>query len=105
MSLASPSFTELAAVVASTVETITKTLASKGLPQPSFSVDGPIEFPSSPEFAELQGARLKLIEAAQAIEQLATGPKDYITSQALEVSCDTTCKEIYHAAADGKINR
>lgn len=86
MSSTSEYLTELAAVVTNTTQTITKILTSKNLPQPSFTIDGPIEFPAGPEFADLQAARLKLVEAVQAIEQLAAGPKDYITWQALEVS-------------------
>ncbi|KAF1993359.1 S-adenosyl-L-methionine-dependent methyltransferase [Amniculicola lignicola CBS 123094] len=68
-------FAELAADIQTQVNIIDTYLKEHNLPQPSFDVDSPTELPIDPN---VQRARLKLIEAGGALENLATGSADHL---------------------------
>ena len=78
---------ELAKTISHQVDTLTAELEKRGYPQPSFKVDGPLNYP--PE-GEIQVARLGLLDAARKLVQLATGPTDFTVNHFLGVSEDTT---------------
>ena len=48
------------------------------LPHPMFSASGPQKYPSGPNQARLNEARMSLLTADWSLEQMAAGPHDYI---------------------------
>ena len=59
---------------------LSQLLAEAKLPPPSFAPDAPPGPPHGEEFEKIQAARMSLIEAAQAIRDLALGPEACITA-------------------------
>ena len=82
--------TSLAKSISSGVKVITDILHEEKLPQPTLSPAGPMKYPNNPR---LQEARMSLLSAAWALEQLVAGPQDYIYWQAFTV-CDYSIKEL-----------
>jgi hypothetical protein len=76
---------ELAADIQSQVGIIDSYLKQNNLPQPSFAVDSPSELPLD---ADVQRARLKLIETSSALANLATGSADHLRWRCMSVSYD-----------------
>lgn len=76
---------EYATEIATQARKMTELLQKKDIALPSFSQDGPSSVPAGPDFKEIQEARMSLIDAAAAIQQLAIGPEDWIKWQALTV--------------------
>jgi len=75
--MASPSRLEhLAQQISSTTNILNKFLSSKGLPEPSFAKDAPLNFPPAPE--EIQIARRNLREASKELYDLVTGPSEHL---------------------------
>lgn len=77
-----PSMKDLAERISSQVDTITQSLDSQSLPQPSFRPDAP---GAIPEDGQVQAARIALIEAASELILLAQGPIEYIRNEAFVV--------------------
>lgn len=61
--------------IASSVQTVEKYLAEKNIPQPSFDISSPKEFPSDAP-PEVQQARIKLVEQARELYMLAQWPSE-----------------------------
>ncbi|KAF2222827.1 O-methyltransferase-domain-containing protein [Elsinoe ampelina] len=61
--------------IASSVQVVEKYLAEKNLPQPSYDVTSPKEFPADAP-PEVQQARIKIIEQARELYQLAQYPNE-----------------------------
>jgi hypothetical protein len=59
---------------------LSRLLTEANLPAPSFAPDAPSNPPHEKKFEKIQAARMSLIEAAQAIRDLALGPVDCITA-------------------------
>lgn len=77
------SFTKLASEVQTQVDIIDGYLTLHNLEQPSFAPDSPAELPDN---ADVQRARLRLIEKASALASLAIGAADHLRWQSLIVS-------------------
>jgi len=71
---------DLAAQVNTHATAFKELLTEANLPAPSFAPDAPPGPPHGKEFEKIQAARMSLIEAAQAIRDLALGPVDCITA-------------------------
>jgi len=74
---------ELAQEVQSHVAVIDKYLKEHNLPQPTFDADSPLELPLD---ADVQRARMLLIEQASALANLATGAADHLRWHCMNVS-------------------
>jgi hypothetical protein len=79
------SLTSLAESITSNVKIITDILNGQKLPHPTFSPSGPLHYTGGADDAQLQEARTKLLTSTWLLEQLATGPQDYIYWQAYTV--------------------
>ena len=75
--------TEIAANIREQVDIIDAYLKENNLEQPSFDVNSPTELPTDPK---VQRARLNLIEAGGALENLATGSADHLRWRCMTVS-------------------
>lgn len=73
----------LAATISETTDAISSVLESNNHPQPSFSEDGPLDYPKHPELA---GLRFKLVDATLDMYRLAMGPSDMAFAHPLYVS-------------------
>lgn len=71
---------DLAAQINTNAAAYSQLLTEANLPAPSFAPDAPPAPPHGTEFEKIQAARMSLIEAAQAIRDLALGPSDCITA-------------------------
>ena len=71
-----PSLTELAARISSSATSIDEYLRSKELPNPSFDIDAPIEFPALGE-QKIQETRGALLDDCLTLFDLILGPADY----------------------------
>lgn len=69
-----PTLKVLAETISQTAKAITSYLDAHDIPTPSFAEDSPTDYPSVPE---VQGPRLKLIEALSDMMLLAMGPTDF----------------------------
>lgn len=78
-------FAKLASDIQSHVDVIDTYLAEHKLPQPSFAADSPRELPLD---ANVQRARLLLIEQASALANLAIGAADHLRWHCMNVSPD-----------------
>jgi hypothetical protein len=68
---------ELSSIITQKTSEIEAYLAAKGLPQPSFHPDAPVELgPIAREDEEIQKARIDLIDATKELRDLAVGPAD-----------------------------
>jgi hypothetical protein len=76
----------LASEITAQALALSKHLAEKKLQPPSFAPDAPPSLPHGEDFAQVQAARQALVEAAQAIRDLALGPDECITAFATGVS-------------------
>ena len=72
----------LAAKITESTNTILSHLRAEGHPEPSFSADGPSDYPNVPA---VQGPRMALIDAALDMLRMAMGPKDYIFLESVTV--------------------
>jgi hypothetical protein len=79
------SLRDLVDTISTNAKTLTQYLEDAKLPQPSLRTDGPMRYPGGPENAKLEEARFNLINAAWALEQMASGPHDYMYWQGLTV--------------------
>lgn len=70
----------LAAQIDTHATALSQLLTEANLPAPSFAPDAPPSPPHGTKFEKIQVARMSLIEAAQAIRDLALGPVDCITA-------------------------
>ncbi len=68
--------TDLAAQISTHAKAMTDLLAEASLPAPSFAPDAPPSVPIEPQYEKIQIARMALIEAADAIRDLALGPDE-----------------------------
>lgn len=80
MATAQPTLEGLAAKITAHATAFSQRLTEAGLGQPSFAPDAPPAPPHGKEFEKVQEARMALVEAAQAIRDLALGPEDCITA-------------------------
>jgi hypothetical protein len=76
----------LAMQVSSHTKDLNQLLAEANLPSPSFGPDAAPSPPHGKDYEKVQAARMALIEAAQAIRDLALGPDDCITAYSDGVS-------------------
>ena len=76
---------DLAESISQSVKFITDLLHEEELPQPSFCADASLQFASGSDHGKLQEARMSLLASTLAIEQLVTGPQDYIIWHSLTV--------------------
>jgi hypothetical protein len=77
---------DLAAQVGSHAKELSRLMAEAKLSPPSFGPDAAPSPPHGKGYEEVQNARMALIEAAQAIRDLALGPDDCITAYSDGVS-------------------
>lgn len=83
------SLQELAESITQNARLITDMLNERRLPQPSFASDSPVKFPegNGSDKSRLQEARMSLLTSTLSLEQLVTGPQDFIMWQSLTVRC------------------
>lgn len=74
------SIMELAARIGENTAKVSEYLAAHGLPEPSFAVDGPSRSMIPPEAADIEAARVVVIDATQQLRSLMLGPFEYITT-------------------------
>jgi hypothetical protein len=79
------SLTDLVETISANAKTLKNCLEDAKLPQPSLKADGPMRYPGGAESAKLEEARFNLINAAWALEQMASGPHDWMYWQGLTV--------------------
>lgn len=80
---------QLADLIKSRAKEITDILAHENIPQPSFAASSSTKFPESQkQKAELLHARMSLLTATLALEQLVSGPETFISWQSLAVKHD-----------------
>jgi hypothetical protein len=84
------SLLELAESISHNAKVITDILNEQQLPQPSFAPDSPLKFPEGSDESRLQDARMSLLTSTLALEQLVTGPQDFIIWQSLTVWCSSS---------------
>ncbi|KIW53812.1 hypothetical protein PV05_06224 [Exophiala xenobiotica] len=84
------SLQELAESITQNARLITDMLNERRLPQPSFASDSPVKFPegNGSDKSRLQEARMSLLTSTLSLEQLVTGPQDFIMWQSLTVMHD-----------------
>ena len=70
----------LAAQINTHTTALSQLLNEANLPAPSFGPDAPPSPPHGEKFEKVQSARMSLIEAAQAIRDLALGPVECVTA-------------------------
>lgn len=66
--------------------TLTKLLEEANLPAPSFDATAPISYPTGKQYDNIHNTRMALVDATQAVQDMARGPFDIITSYA-DVVC------------------
>lgn len=74
--MASSHLEHLAQEISTATAVLQHFLSSNGLPEPSFTKDAPLAFPSGPE--EIQTARRTLREVSKELYDLVTGPSEHI---------------------------
>ncbi|KAF2172614.1 hypothetical protein M409DRAFT_16577 [Zasmidium cellare ATCC 36951] len=62
--------------------TLTKLIRDAGLSQPSFDANAPNSYPVGKEYEQIHRTRKALVDATQAMQDLAAGPFDHITKYA-----------------------
>ncbi|KAI0015114.1 S-adenosyl-L-methionine-dependent methyltransferase [Xylariomycetidae sp. FL0641] len=73
---------ELATRIASNTSKLHAFLESRGLPPPSFAVDGPLESQVPPDDEpEIEAARRAIVDDTEDLRCLVLGPRDYLMSQ------------------------
>src|SRR5437762_5832823 len=77
--------TDLAAQISIHAKSLTDLLAEANMPAPSFAPDSPLSIPVEKEYEKIHMARTALMEAAEAIRDLAQGPEDCIKFMAFMV--------------------
>ena len=70
----------LAAEVNTHAANLSKSLAEAALPAPSSGPDAPPPPPHGKQYEKVQASRMALIDAAEAIRDLARGPSECITA-------------------------
>jgi hypothetical protein len=77
---------ELSAIIAEKTAVIEAYLAAKGLPQPSFHPNAPVELgPIAREDEHILKARVAIIDATKELRDLAVGPDDSLRYMPWEV--------------------
>lgn len=76
MASTTSSLVQLAESILAQTKKLDEYLASHKLPQPSFDANGPTTFPASPEEADINAVRHKLIDATKELRDLVTYPSD-----------------------------
>ncbi|OCT53374.1 putative O-methyltransferase [Cladophialophora carrionii] len=89
------SLTSLAESISSNMKIITDILNDQKLPHPTLSASGPLHYTGGPDDARLQEARTKLLTSAWTLEQLASGPQNYIYWQAYTTKHDLTVLSVF----------
>jgi len=77
---------KLAENILANTKTIENFLVSNNLPEPSFSADGPTDFPVGIDHAEIQNARNAVIDATKELRDLIIGPRDMLRWMIINVS-------------------
>jgi hypothetical protein len=81
---------ELSSIIAQKTSEIEAYLAAKGLPQPTFHADAPVELgPIAREDEDIQKARIDLIDATKELRDLAVGPTDSLRYLPWEVRTES----------------
>lgn len=78
--MTSQTISSLAVLISESTAKIQDYLAAKGLPTPSFDVDGPGESLIPADAEEILKARSALIDATEKLRRLTLGPRDYLMS-------------------------
>ncbi|KAL2824231.1 S-adenosyl-L-methionine-dependent methyltransferase [Aspergillus cavernicola] len=89
-----PILPDLAEQISSAAGVVNHFLISNGHPQPSFDIDAPSSFPPAP--SDVMDARQKLLEAAQTIVELMTGPAEHLRWLACRYHDMSSLRWIYH---------
>lgn len=76
---------ELATTAAHHTQRVDNYLAEKGLPHPSFEVDGPIDLGLPPEIEE---SRARVLEASQELNDLLQEPRDLLFNHQVCIDFD-----------------
>lgn len=92
--MAATSLTALADQISSSASLISQFLQSNNHPQPSFAPDAPPSFPPAP--TPITNARQTLLEAAQTIVDLMTGPAEHLRWLACRYHDMSSLRWIYH---------
>ncbi|RFU32348.1 hypothetical protein B7463_g3998, partial [Scytalidium lignicola] len=100
MSNSPASLTQLAKSILANAQIIEDFLSSNNLPQPSFDVKGPKDFPVGTEHAEIHVARHALIDATRELRNLIIGPVDTLKWMTMN---DHTIAASLHAVYHFKI--
>ena len=82
-----PSLLELAESISRNAQVITDILNERQFPQPSFAPNFPLKFSDGSDESRLQDAWMSQLTSNLALEQLVTGPQDFIMWQSLTVWC------------------
>lgn len=75
---------ELAATITRETEKLDRYIKESGAPEPSFDVDGPLNFPQLEE--EVKRAREEVVRATKELGDLVTGPTESVRWMAWDVS-------------------
>ena len=59
--------------------TLSKLLEEAGLPSPSFDATAPTSYPAGKQYEKIHHTRMALVDATQAVQDMARGPFDIIT--------------------------
>lgn len=78
--MASQTISLLAVLISENTTKIQEYLTAKGLPTPSFDVDGPRDSLIPAEAEEIQMARIAVIDATEKLRRLTLGPRDHLMS-------------------------
>jgi hypothetical protein len=76
---------ELATTVAHHTQRVDNYLAERGLPCPSFEVDGPVDLALPPEIEE---SRTVVLQASQELNDLLQGPRNLIFNHQVRINLD-----------------
>lgn len=74
------SITELASRIAANTAKLNDYLVANGLPTPSFDINGPKDTLVPKHEAEVEAARVAIIDDTQELRRLVLGPREYLMS-------------------------
>ncbi|TPX08611.1 uncharacterized protein E0L32_009950 [Thyridium curvatum] len=100
MASTTSSLVQLAESILAQTKKLDEYLASHKLPQPSFDANGPTTFPASPEEADINAVRHKLIDATKELRDLVTYPSDTLKWM---IMTDHTLAASLHAISHFKV--
>lgn len=78
--MASDTIMSLAAIISDNTSKINAYLIEKGIPLPSFDVDGPTECLIPTEAEDIHAARVAVVDATLKLRRLTLGPRDHLMS-------------------------